>query len=112
MRRRANLLVFLGIVVLLTFATSGGASDLCGGAAAASGGDDFLSLMEAAPPQARPEALPDSLDLRQPLLKASFCSRETCSAARQECLEWCPYPCTLTFRCEYPICGECVSCTC
>jgi hypothetical protein len=44
--------------------------------------------------------------------KATFCTKEVCSAARAECREWCPFPCVMTFECNYPSCGSCISCSC
>lgn len=43
---------------------------------------------------------------------ATFCTKETCSAARAECREWCSFPCTMNFQCTTPYCGSCISCTC
>jgi hypothetical protein len=116
-KTKTNLMLFLGVAFLSTLPAPGGTSELCSGgsvaASASSGKVAFLALLQS--PPALPEAFsPDAVNLptNQGVPKAAFCSKEVCSAARQECLEWCPYPCRLEFRCATPYCGECVSCTC
>lgn len=113
MTSKARWMLFLGVALLLTLPAPGRSSELCpGGAVAASGSDALLALLQ--PPQAGPGALPDSVDLPtgQAVPKATFCTKEVCSVARQECREWCPFPCQMEFQCVFPSCGSCISCSC
>ena len=110
---KARLMQFLGIACLLLLPASAMASEVCPGATTASSDASFLAMLqspaglaEAAP--ALGDQLVDGAQFRQ----TGFCSKETCSAARLECMQWCPWPCKLTFRCVTPYCGECISCTC
>lgn len=110
---KARWMLFLGMVCLLFLPASGMASEACPGVAAVTSDASFLALLQS------PAGLTDAVPAvgEQPadgalLQQTSYCTKETCSAARAECREWCPFPCVMTFRCVTPYCGECISCSC
>ncbi len=110
---KAKLVLFLVVVVSLSLAAPGRASEPCSGVTgAASESAAFLATLQS--PQALTPAPAETIDrpAGDVVLKANFCTKEVCSVARQECRAWCPFPCTMTFECVFPSCGSCISCSC
>lgn len=110
---KARWMQFLGIACLLLLPASAMASEACPGATTASSEASFLAMLQS--PAGLTEAAPALGD--QPMdgalaQQTTYCTKETCAAARAECREWCPFPCAMTFRCVAPWCGECISCSC
>src|SRR5437764_9536078 len=97
-------LVLLLVLLLLPLAAPGRALEPNTAAGAVSDDAAFLATLQA-PEIGAPPAAADRP--AEAVLKANFCTKEVCSAARADCRAWCPFPCVLTFECNYPSCGSC-----
>jgi hypothetical protein len=102
-----TLQTLLAIAALLVLSAPGTAMDLCADATGASAAEEFLTLLQAAPAPEIAELPAGGL-----VQKAAWCTKEQCSAARAECRQWCPFPCSMQFECTTPYCGSCISCSC
>lgn len=110
--RKAKSILLFAVTALLMFPAAGASIDLCSDLTQALTDEELLALLQAAPAPA--EAQSELTDLRagNVVPKTTSCTKEQCSAARAECREWCPFPCTMVFECKTPSCGSCISCTC
>jgi hypothetical protein len=102
-------LVLLLVVLLLPLAAPGRASGPYSVTGAVSGDAAFLATLQAPQVGAPPAAADQPAEA---VLKTNFCTKEVCSVARADCRAWCPFPCVMTFECNYPTCGSCISCSC
>jgi len=101
-------LVLLLVLLLLPLAAPGRALEPNTATPAVSDNAAFLATLQA-PQVGAPPAAADQP--AAPVQKVNFCTKEVCSAARADCRAWCPFPCTLTFECNFPTCGSC-ACSC
>ncbi len=106
--RKAKLILLL-VVLLLPRAVPGMALEPRSATGAVSDDAAFLATLQAPQIGAPPAAVDQPAEIVQ---KTNFCTKEVCSAARADCRTWCPFPCVLTFECNYPTCGSCVACSC
>jgi hypothetical protein len=99
--KQAKLVLFGLVALLLALPVSGSAAELCSAETVASvAAAPVLPLFE--PAFAFPEAQP----------KVTWCTKEVCSAARQECREGC-LPCGFQFgACNAPSCTGSCNCIC
>src|SRR4051794_33916262 len=102
-------LILLLVVLLLPLAAPGRALQPNTAAGAVSDNAAFLATLQAPQVGAPPAAADQTAEV---VLKANFCTKEVCSAARADCQASCPFPCRITFQCNYPTCGSCISCSC
>src|SRR5437764_6867903 len=105
---RAKLVLLLALL-LLPLAAPGRSVEPCSAAGAVSDNAAFLATLQAPQIGAPPAAADRPAEAVQ---KAGFCTKEVCSAARADCQASCPFPCRITFQCNYPSCGSCISCSC
>jgi len=96
-------------VLLLPLAAPGRALEPNTAAGTVSDNAAFLATLQAPQLGASPAAADHPAEI---VLKANFCTKEVCSVARADCRAWCPFPCVMTFECNFPTCGSCISCSC